>query len=79
MDPARELAQLLDRELELEGGLVRGFDRFAIPVAGLEPLAQEPQRQGERNEPLLRAIVQVALEPSSFLVGRLDDPRARAP
>ena len=33
----------------------------------------------ERDEPLLGAVVQVALQPPALLQARLDDPRARAP
>ena len=35
------------------------------------------ERDGERDQPLLRAVVQVALEPPPLGVADLDDPRAR--
>ena len=38
--------------------------------------AREPQRQRERDEPLLGAVVQVALDPPPGRVARLDEPRA---
>ena len=39
----------------------------------------EPERHRERDEALLRAVVEVALEHATRLVGRLDDARARGP
>ena len=38
---------------------------------------QEPQAQGERHEPLLGSIVEVALQTPPLDVARLDDPRPR--
>src|SRR6266513_2919985 len=38
---------------------------------------REPQGEREGDEPLLRAVVEVALEPAAFRVRRLDDARAR--
>ena len=40
-------------------------------------LRARPQQQGERDEPRLRAVVQVALEPPALGVAGLDEPRAR--
>ena len=79
VDPAGELAQLLDRELELRRGLVGRGDRLGV-LAGPsgEPSPDAAQRERDRDEPLLGAIVEVALEPTALLVGRLDDPRPRA-
>ena len=39
----------------------------------------EPERDGERDEPLLGAVVEVALEHAARLVGSFDDARARCP
>ena len=79
VDAAGELAQLLDRELELSGRLVGGSDRVRVPATGvIEALPKQPQGQRQGHQPLLRAIVQVALEPSSLLVGGFDDACARA-
>ena len=71
MQPARELADLLqpggelvDRELEQRVAVVR---RLAQPAEG--------QQHG--GEPLLRAVVEVALDPLPLGVGDLDEPRAR--
>ena len=43
----------------------------------VEPPLGEPQRERGRDEPLLRAVVEVALQPAALGVARLDDPRAR--
>ena len=60
MDPARELAQLVERELEL---LLRTLEQLErSPVLLGETVAGEAEREGERDEPLLRAVVEVALE-----------------
>ena len=56
-----------------------GAGQQRICLVGL--LAQlrlgEPERERERDEPLLRAVVEVALQPAALLVRGLDDPRAR--
>ena len=44
---------------------------------GLAQLLEETQLHGERNEPLLGAIVKIALDSTPLRVGRGDDPRAR--
>ena len=45
----------------------------------LELRLREPQRERERDEALLRAVVEVALEPAARLVARGDDAAARGP
>ena len=40
-----------------------------------QPGLREPERERERDEALLRAVVQVALEAHPRVVGRLDDAR----
>ena len=73
MQPAGELAQLLEAGAELVRGVVE-----QLGVSGsAHPGARHPQHQRERDEPLLRAVVQVALEPPALLVAGLDEPRAR--
>ena len=37
----------------------------------------EPQGDGEPDEPLLRAVVEVALEPAPLGIGRLHDAKSR--
>ena len=75
MDAARELAQLLDRELRLLARL-RDELRGAVGIAG-DPRLGEPERDGHRDEPLLRAVVEVALDPPPLGVGGGDDALAR--
>ena len=41
------------------------------------PVLQQPQLERERDEPLLGAVVEVALEPPALGVARRDDPLAR--
>src|SRR6185437_3182965 len=75
MNAARELAQLLQGVGEL---LARGADDLRGPRGiGVDPREREPERQGERDEALLSAVVQVPLEPSPRLVGGDDDARTR--
>jgi hypothetical protein len=66
----RELAQLRRRALELRRGGFQGR-------VGRQLRAEELQRQGQRHEPLLGAVVQVALEPPPLGVARLDDAGTR--
>ena len=44
---------------------------------GLELAAREPQRQRQADEVLLRAVVQVALDPAPRVVARGHDAGAR--
>src|SRR5881396_706132 len=74
MDPAGQLAQLVEGELEL---LLRPFDELErAPVLLRKAVAGESQREGERDEPLLGAVVEVALEAPPFLVLRPEEPHA---
>jgi hypothetical protein len=69
---SRELAHRLV-ELPARGAheLARGA-RVAV-----EQALDEPQLQSERDEPLLGAVVEVALEAAALLEPRLQDPQAR--
>jgi hypothetical protein len=71
MDAAGELAQLLDRELGLLAGL--RDQRDCAGRVGLEPRLGEPQDQCEGDQALLRAVVEVALDPPALRVGGVDD------
>ena len=75
MDPACELSQLLQRLGELVDGradqLLR--ERWVFADAALD----HPQLQRDRDESLLRAVVQVALEPAPLCVAGGDDALAR--
>ena len=59
------------------------FSPISSTVLGQAAVAQarleHPQVQRERDELLLRAVVQVALDPPARVVGRLDDPQPRHP
>ena len=74
VQPARELAQFLECLVEL---LRRAREqRLERLAAGVELHAHEAQRQRQGDEPLLRAVVQVALQLAPLLVAGFDDARA---
>ena len=75
MDAARELAQLRERDRELLADLVDGARQAGVA----QPRLEHPQVQGERDELLLGAVVEVALDPPAGVVGGLDDPQPRDP
>ena len=75
MDAARERAQLLERAHDLGVGLVEELlDALASSPSAA---ARELERQPDPEQPLLGAVVEVALEPPPLGVPRLDDARAR--
>ena len=74
VDAARELAQLRERGSELVGQLLNGVGQLGLV---LEPGTQQPEVERERDELLLGAVVQVALDLAAGVVGGLDDPAAR--
>ena len=75
MDAARELAQLLERLRQL---LARAHEQLVGRIRIARQLRlRQPQRQRERDQPLLRAVVEVALEPPPRVVARRDDARPR--
>ena len=76
VDAVREVAQLLHRLLEVARRSGRASSFACVGVAVGE-LAGEPHAHRERDEVLLRAVVQVALDPAPLGVGRLDDAGAR--
>ena len=71
MDAAGELAQLGERLRELRARLLEQLDR---PRGPTRTRAGERERERQRDEPLLRAVVEVALEPPPLDVGGLDEP-----
>ena len=77
MDAARELAQLLERLRELVARRRRQPLRRAGSVA--DAAVDHPELQRHRDEPLLRAVVEVALQPPAFGVAGGDDALARRP
>src|SRR5919204_1774620 len=76
MDPAGELAELAQRQIELAPGLLELLDRAG--VIGELPL-QGDQLQRERDEALLSPVVEVALEAAPLALSGLDDAGARLP
>ena len=74
VDAARELAQLPERLGELvAGGRDQRLGRRRVAAdVGLD----QPELQGEGDQPLLGAVVQVALEPPPLGVAGRDDPLA---
>ena len=76
MQAADELTQLGQRQYSLIVSLGNG------PPGGFrhpgETLAREAQVHGQRDQPLLGAIVQVALNPAALGIGRGDDVGAAA-
>ena len=72
MQATGECTQLLQRGPEL------GID---LRELGLElariPFAREPEREPDRQQVLLRAIVQIALDPPALRVAGRHDPPAR--
>ena len=74
VDAASELAQLVEGGAQLAVGL--GEELGGAVRVGAELRAGELERQPEREQPLLGAVVEVALEPPSLLVAGADDPFA---
>jgi hypothetical protein len=75
MDPARELAQLVQAGGELARGLLQQRHQLRVGRA----IARQPQQQRQPDEPRLRPVVQVALElPPRGVAGR-HHPRPRLP
>ena len=76
MDAARELAQLGERGGQLALG--RGHELLGGGgVAAADAALGELELERERDEALLGAVVEVALEPPALRVARRDQPLAR--
>jgi hypothetical protein len=75
VDAAGQLAQLREPAGELVLGLGENLTRGRR--VALEPRGDHVQLKGHGDEPLLSAVVQVALEPHAFGVADLDEPRPR--
>ena len=74
-DPAGQLAELLDRRLEVgrQGGQGVPHRR----VARLRGGPDSPELHRQRDESLLGAVVEVALDPPALVVGGADDAGTR--
>ena len=75
MEAAGELAQLGERKGELVAGGRQGRARGRR--IGVELRLREPQGQRERDQALLRTVVEVALEAAPLDVTGGDDPGSR--
>ena len=75
MNPARELAQLLERMAELVARRVEQTRRRRRVGGDLGP--RQPQLQRQRDQPLLRAVVQIALQAAALGQAGQDQPLAR--
>ena len=75
VDAARQLLHLFDHRLQVALDLLE--PSVCRLLFGGDSGAELAQTEYERNEPLLRSIVQVALDPPSRLVTGLDQPHTR--
>ena len=73
MEAAGDLAQLLQHAGHLRDHALQPLSQLASP--GRHVRLRGPQLQGKRDQPLLGAVVQVALDPPARLVGGGHDPR----
>ncbi len=71
MDPAGKLPQLVERGSQL--GLCLGQQLGGAVRLWAKPVAGKPQREPEREQPLLRAVVEIALEPTTLFISGRDD------
>ena len=78
MQPLRERPQLVAGLLDLLAR-EREQPRRLGGVAAVEPAAGDVEELAERDQPLLRAVVQVAADPAALLVARLEHLGARGP
>src|SRR5690242_688029 len=75
MDAPRKLAELLERGLQLAPrGLQQPRRRGRLRV---DLALREAELERQRDEPLLGAVVEVALEPATLADRHLHEPRAR--
>ena len=75
MEAARHRPKLVERDCDLLSRLVES--RTGIGIAG-HLLLQQAQLERERDQTLLRAVVQIALQPLALTLPRLDHPCPRA-
>jgi hypothetical protein len=74
MDPVRELAQLRQPGFELVAESPEEIRELRIVIR--RPTPDEPEQQRRRDEALLGAVVEVALDAPACLIGRFHDPDA---
>ena len=73
MNATRQFPQLDQGLPRLLGG--RFEQRLEFRVGPVGPAARHPERQAQGHQPLLRAVVQIALQAAPRGVAGLDDPR----
>jgi len=49
---------------------------YQVPLFGWHACFRRPELKGQRDQPLLGPVVELALDAAAGLVGRGDDPRA---
>ncbi len=72
---ARHGAKLVERDGNLAPRPIEPSCRLRV---GCQLLLEQAQLQRQRDQPLLCAVVQIALQPLPLLLARFDHPRARA-
>jgi hypothetical protein len=73
VEPASDLAKLVERRGHLSSRLLDPLPRSSIPS---ELFLEQAEVQRERDQPLLGPVVEVALQALTFTPRGLDDPRA---
>jgi len=73
MDAGGEVSQLRNRRVGVGHRAVEQLAGSRL----FDPLARELELDLQRDEPLLRAVVQIAGQAPALGVARLDDPRPR--
>jgi hypothetical protein len=76
VDPTRDLLQILDRRYQSRRDAGQ-LGAEVVPLGGKVRL-HRAHGQPERNEPLLRTVMEVALDPTPGLVRRGDDTPPRS-
>ena len=76
MDPARELAQITDRRLDFVRRDGEGLAELTRDRGVIRRLTGLLQRDGHTDQPLLRAVVEVALDPATLLLRGQDQARS---
>jgi hypothetical protein len=74
MDTAGEVSELLDRDLNLFGCVSE--QALDLGVLSTVPALRALQLEGQRDEALLGAVVEIALEPPALFVACGHDPGA---
>jgi hypothetical protein len=75
VQPGSDRAQLLEHPLEVD----LKASKLGVETSGLRSrrLRKHPRLERKRDDPLLRPIVEIALDTPTRLVGGADDPHAR--